>query len=185
LLALNYPKRIADAVLARTDFAKLFRMIPRYEQKAFIAAPQTWVKFVLATVPNHVGAKDSVIERGIQVREDDPASGIVKPNLTVENWLLGMVPDKLPPAPGNMEKALGLPEKAPEAAPKSEDRLKALPDAESMGGLGNKTEEVGSGPFKSQAGIFEFRGAQSVKIPLDRWRPFAIEFQKYISSVHD
>jgi len=34
------------------------------------------------------------------------------------------------------------------------------------------------------AGIVEFRGAQSQKIPLPRWSPFAREFHRYISHVH-
>jgi hypothetical protein len=33
-------------------------------------------------------------------------------------------------------------------------------------------------------GIFEFRGAQTNKIPLGRWYEFATEFLKFIASVH-
>jgi len=169
MLALNYPKRIADAVLARTNFAKLFKLLPSEERNRFVKAKQSWVPFVLSTVSDTILPNDSVIERGIQVDENDPTRGITKPALKVKEWLLGMLDGV--------------------------DLLPTIADAESMGGMDQKTEKVGASDQAAAAfpqlypridvGIFEFRGAQAHKIPLNRWRPFAQEFQQYITAVHN
>lgn len=162
-LALNYPKRIADVLLARTNFAKLLSIIPRKELLSFIDHPDSWVGLVQHLLPGYVDVDDSVIQRGILDDESDPESGVTIPNLTIRQWLLGMLA--------------------------GQDRITTdIPDAESMGEFGAKTEKVGGNSIFSQevdAGIFEFRGAQSNKIPLLRWKPFALEFLKYISMVHN
>jgi hypothetical protein len=71
------------------------------------------------------------------------------------------------------------------------DVLTTVKDAESMGEFGDRTEPVGASagygtfaPPRAQAGIFEFRGAQAQKLPLDRWGPFALEFLAFVANVH-
>lgn len=158
-LALNYPKRIADVLLARTNFAVLFGLLPGHERKRLEADGAGWVALVLTnTDPDRgLAAGDSVIGRGIQNDENDPSQGITVPALTINAWLLGMLVER--------------------------DELTGVEDAESMGEF-DHTEEVGSGLFAFEAGIFEFRGAQTRKIPLARWGPFAREFHQYISHLH-
>lgn len=167
-LALNYPKRIADVLLARTDFGKLFSLIPKEEQRKFISDPNSWVDLVMGILPDFVKKTDSVIQRGIQVDENDPEKGITIPDLTIEYWLKEML--------------------------KGIDRLSLIKDAESMGEMKGKTEKVGKFDQSEEptlfseppvdAGIFEFRRAQTQKLPLLRWKPFAIEFLKFITRVH-
>lgn len=161
-LAFNYPKRIADLLLARTHFGKLFSLIPPKEQKYYSKNVNEWIQLAL-TASGGLDPDANVIERGIIVDEEDPSKGFNPVNLTRKKWLSGIV--------------------------QGVDLLKEIPDAESMGEM-EKTEEVGTKTkgklfdTSIQAGIFEFRGAQSLKIPLERWKPFALAFLKYISAVH-
>lgn len=164
-VALNYPKRIGDVLLARTNFAKLLSLIPQEELFRFLDHHDQWLDLVMSLLPDYIDVNDSVIQRGIQNDESDVAQGVHIPNLTIRDWLLGML--------------------------QGQDRLTQIEDAESMGEFGAKTEKVG-GTSKSMfaapevdAGIFEFRGAQTQKIALPRWKPFALEFLKYISAVHN
>lgn len=64
-----------------------------------------------------------------------------------------------------------------------EDRLTQVRDAESLGEFGNRTEKIGPNQ-EIEAGIFEFRGDQAVKIPLDKWSDYAINFFRKILSLH-
>jgi hypothetical protein len=104
-----------------------------------------------------------VIGRGIQVEDGNPAKGYVVPSLTIGTWLPGIVHgvDLIP---------------------------LTIRGAESMGEFGDRTEKVGTGPelfaTDAPAGIFEFRGAQAQKIPLERWGPFAREFHRYVTLLH-
>ncbi len=166
LVALNYPKRVADVLLARTSFAGLFALLPEPERNFYAKNPAAFVQLALhALDPElHIGREDPVFARGIQVDEKDPAKGIVIPKLTVNDWLGGI--------------------------PRGKDLMTGVRDAESMGEFGSKTEKIGpaapGGDEKTRkdAGIFEFRGAQATKIPLARWSGFATEFLAFITSVH-
>ena len=63
------------------------------------------------------------------------------------------------------------------------DLLPGIQDAESLGEFGNRTEKVG--PDKSiDAGIFEYRGAQTSKIPVEEWPSFAKNFFIHILQIH-
>lgn len=163
-LALNYPKMIADRLLARTNFVKLFKLIPKWEQKKYTENPGQFIALIQKILPEYVDVKtDSIIERGIKRSETRPEEGIIIPDLTIEKWLLELLEgnDLIPTK---------------------------IEDAESLGEFGEKVESVGEDGslFGSprDVGIFEFRGAQTNKIHYKRWKPFALEFQKYISTVH-
>jgi hypothetical protein len=165
-LALNYPKRIGDLLLARTNFAGLLDLLPRHETAAIRKTVDGWKTLVLAnTDPDlQLTARDSVIGRGVLVKEERPEAGVSVPELTIGEWLEGIVAGT--------------------------DALTEVEDAESLGEFGTRTEAVGgtSGGLFSQAeqaGIFELRGAQANKIPLDRWKPFALEFHRFITAVND
>lgn len=163
-LALSYPKIIADRLLARTNFVKLFKLIPAREQKKYKSNPQAFVSLIKEILPDYIHIKDSIIARGVKNHEEDPKKGITIPNLTIEQFILDLITKETDLIP---------------------TRIK---DAESLGEMGEKTESVGEeGRLfggKRDVGIFEFRGAQTTKIPLKRWKPFALEFQRYISTVH-
>ena len=165
-LALTYPKQIADdALLARTDFARLFTPLPRREQASLKKYQDAWFNLVLSNTDPRLTLtkRDSVIGRGIQNHETDDSKGLSVPDLTIGDWLGGMVYNV--------------------------DLLPLIKDPDSMGQFGPRAETVGgtTGALFDKpvdAGIFEFRGAQTNKIPLTRWGPFAREFHRYITRVH-
>lgn len=54
------------------------------------------------------------------------------------------------------------------------DLLPTIEDAESLGEFGRKTEKVGPQDKQTDGGIFEWRGDQKKKIPLDQWKGYAL-----------
>ncbi|HYP38834.1 MAG TPA: hypothetical protein VEX13_00600 [Chloroflexia bacterium] len=149
---IEYPKQLADVfLLARTDFAQLFRMLPEEEKDFYHKKPELFVQLGL-TVSGHDGAGDvKVISRGIRPRpEAEPVA--VGPGRA--KWLFFMT------------QGFDLLSKA------------CSEEFESMGEFGRKTEKVGT--QQKDAGIFEFRGAQTKKIPLLEWAPFAMQVFKYL-----
>lgn len=161
-MALNYPKRIAEPLLARTHFGKLFQLIEPKEIIHYTKHEEEWLNLVVQS--SQAGSKKRydldkpVIERGIQEDETGDKSFTVK-NVgpTRREWLLSI---------------LG-----------ADDALTRMEDHESMGELGNKLESVGD-KGTIDAGIFEFRGAQTSKIPLKDWSKFAFKFFEYIMALH-
>ncbi len=63
------------------------------------------------------------------------------------------------------------------------DRITGINDAESMGEFGQRTEAVGQGGDET-AGIFEWRGDQTTKIPPGEWRDYALAFMTRILALH-
>jgi hypothetical protein len=159
-IALNYPKQIGDVLLARTDLPTLFTLLPEDEQTFWKENPEDWIDLVLQNTNSDLKLDrgDSIISRGVKVDESDPAQGVDIPALTIAQWLKGIL--------------------------EGTDHLREMKDAESMGEFGSRTEEVGPAGARTPVGIFEFRGAQSRKIPLERWGDFAREFHRYITQVH-
>jgi hypothetical protein len=167
--ALSYPKQIADRLLARTQFSGLFKLLPKDEQEFYRKYPKEFAGMGIETIEFFINIgngtndfklnkKDSIIERGVRENEDSNSNKIYKPKLTIYDWLLDI--------------------------PKGIDQLRSIKDAESMGQFGDKTEEVGTKNNKVKAGIFEFRGAQASKLPLEKWSEFAIKFFNFIMTVH-
>lgn len=79
-------------------------------------------------------------------------------SLTVSGWLLGI--------------------------PAGTDRLPDVEGAGSMSRFGAKTEKVGP-RGAIDAGIFEYRGAQGTKIPLEDWPKFAEQQFKLILRINE
>lgn len=165
-MALNYPKRIAEPLLSRTQFGKLFSLIPIEEYNFYRENPDKWLDLVIESAGGYqlYNPKKRVVERGIQEDESgDLNLNIKEVGPTRERWIIGIL--------------YGV------------DRLTEMEDSESMGEFNNKTEGVGAGSLSGQgmteAGIFEFRGAQAQKIPLSQWKKFAVDFLKYIITLHD
>jgi hypothetical protein len=162
---LNYPKQIGDVLLARTDFARLFALLPEQERTRYANRPDDFVGLVLNAVDHDLGVRrgDPLFARGIRVHDKDRTQGITVPSLTVGDWLLGIL--------------------------QGHDHLTKVKDAESMGEFATRTEPVGpargEGAFgRLDAGIFEIRYVQGQILPLDRWAPFALECLSFITNVH-
>jgi hypothetical protein len=65
-----------------------------------------------------------------------------------------------------------------------QDLLSTIKDAESLGEFGERTEKVGAEGEERDAGIFEFRGAQTNKIPVTEWPTFALRFFQHVLNLH-
>ncbi|BDD06922.1 hypothetical protein [Aureibacter tunicatorum] len=156
-LAVEYPKIIADVIMARTDFGGLFNLLPSEEQEALRAEPEKWLDLVIGAAGGYkeYDPFESVIERGIQkdIYSDNPS--VEEFPTSRYEWIMDI--------------------------PKGRDRMSEFPGNLSMGYLGKKTELVGNG---IEGGIFEFRGAQANKLPLKRWHSFALESFSYISALN-
>jgi hypothetical protein len=53
-----------------------------------------------------------------------------------------------------------------------------------MGVLKDRTEQVGPDNARREAGIFEFHASQVTKLPLGRWKEFAIKAHDHITRLH-
>jgi hypothetical protein len=151
---LPYPKQVGGLLMARTDFGRLFQLLPRNEQEFLRDDPEVWVDLVV-----EAAARDSsatfIDPRNPVIRSGTRQNGAV--TLTIRQWLKAMV--------------------------RNQDLLTQIKGSGSMGAMGSKIEGVGPGA-QEDAGIFEFRASQLVKIPLDAWADFALDAHKYITRLH-
>jgi hypothetical protein len=155
---LAYPKQLGNLLLARTDFAQLFRLLPQNEQSLLRAHTQLWVDLVVeagsrgnaALYRGHIDPNQNVIKAGTE------RTGAV--DLTVGRWL--------------------------RAIPANTDLLTTIEGRQSMGAMGDKVEDVGPSGARAKAGIFEFRASQGVPLPLAEWFDFALGAQRYITRLH-
>ncbi len=156
---LEYPKQVADLfLLARTDFAQLFKMLPKHEYDYYKINAGHWINLVLKVAGMEGESKENVIKKGIR---PDPYAPYRQVGPTREMWLIFMT--------------------------KGADLLSSqLEDEfESMGEFGARTEKVGSGKHEKDGGIFEFRGFQRKKIPLSEWKPFALTFFDFLLNLQN
>jgi hypothetical protein len=155
---LAYPKQLGNLLLARTDFAKLFQLLPRDEQSLLRADTQLWIDLVV-----DAGSRgNAALFRG----RIDPNQNVIKSgterigtvDLTVGRWLRAI--------PGNT------------------DLLTTIEGSQSMGAMEDKVEDVGPDAAREEAGIFEFRASQGVPLSLAEWFDFALGAQRYITRLH-
>ncbi len=154
----EYPKKVSDSfLLARTDFATLFRMAP--EWRYFTRHPDVFERVALS-VAGLSDAAGPVYTHGIlvdaQVNLDRVPFG---PTRTA--WLRGM--------------AAGT------------DIMTQLHDPafESMGEKGSKQEQVAGsdGRTFSNGGIFEMRGGQTTSVSYRDWRAFAHDAGAFLQTM--
>lgn len=145
---LEYPKQIADVfLLGRTNLAATFALLPEADRTFYQQGRGPW-KFVdlVLTAAGVPGTEDTpLIEHGVRPQLGAQAKPI---GPTRGKWLFFLT--------------------------SGFDLLSREynEEFESMGALGSRTEPVG--PRREQAPIFELRGAQTTKIPLRDWKPFAL-----------
>ncbi|GAA1197703.1 DUF4157 domain-containing protein [Pseudonocardia alaniniphila] len=153
---LAYPKQIANVLMARTDFAKLFQLLPAAERTILEADKQLWVDLVVdaATAGKFSGGAidpdKNVIEAGTK------RTGVR--DLTIKDWLTAIA--------------------------ENDDKLNSVFAPTNMGALKDRTEQVGPDNARQEAGIFEFRASQMTKLPLDKWKEFALMAHDYITRLH-
>ena len=83
--ALKYTKAMTT-VMARTNFAGLFRLVENTEKDYYNTHPAEWVNFVLSSMGG-LAANVNVIERGMRA----PKNQVVQIPITREQWLMGML----------------------------------------------------------------------------------------------
>lgn len=170
--AVVYPKQITDSsLLARTDFARLYKMIPENEQLFFKKNPALWIRYTL-------------IAAGVEQSEsNEPVIGKV--------WTDEKMTDRRPIGPSR-EKWLtfirfghdllsAAHHKEYKSAYQGTEDEGTGKELESLGELGGKTEKVGS--EQKDGGIFEFRSAALANktgiLPLLDWQPFTRNTMDY------
>ena len=171
-----YPKVIAP-LMARTDYAKIFQLLPQAEQDYLTADAQRFVTLALRAA-DMVGTRALPVFTGgftqlSGIDDDDTRDDISDAiqQLTRGDWLTGLVQgtDKLTKEhfPSDLAK----------------------PWMESLGSLGDKTENVGKKRWKgtstkTAAPIFELRRMQASLNHKD-WLGYAQDVFEFISGVND
>jgi len=168
--AVFYPKQIADVVaLARTDFAKLFKLLPQNEQTYFKKTPRAFVGLALDAA-GLADEPDAPVIGKVWTDENRSEKKAVGP--TRAEWLFFMTQ--------GYDKLSSVHYKEFASSYQGDPTKQHLgSDLESLGEFGEKTEQVGS--QHQEAGIFELRNAATkAKIPLLQWAPFAGQVMDYL-----
>jgi hypothetical protein len=153
---LAYPKQIANVLMARTDFAKLFLLLPAAERTILEADKNLWVDLVVDAASagkvsgGTIDPNKNVIEAGTK--------GTGVRDLTIKDWLTAIA--------------------------ENDDKLNSVFAPTNMGALKDRTEQVGPDNARQEAGIFEFRASQMTKLPLNEWKEFALQAHDYITRLH-
>jgi len=166
--ALPYAKA-SSLVLARTDFAQMFRMLPSAERTKYAGDPQGFMTMVLAAHGEGLNENEDVFARGIKGKAKKLKKGellasggeILTIPVTRREWLMGI--------PGELDQL------SAKAMPKLSKML------ESMGSRGAKTDKVGRGGGHRGV-IVEMRQVKQLK--LDAWKAFAEGAFEYIADLN-
>ena len=175
--AVFYPKLITDRVLlARTDFATLFKMLPKNEQDWFRKTPRDFV--ALALVSAQLGDHDPNKQVITKVWTDENMTDRHPVGPTRERWLWFMTQGY------DLLSSLHYRELASSYADRPEEARLGT-ELESLGEMGARTEEVGAA--RQQGGIFELRSAalSRTKLPLLQWEPFTAQVMRYLIALEN
>jgi hypothetical protein len=146
-------------ILARTDFAKMFSLLPRPQRNYFVANKAQWVALVLNAAGMNGKGTQPLFANLNNLRQ----------LTTKEAWLRGMVGTQ---SIGGSYK-LGT------------DLLTAKnsgqPELETMGSLGNKTDSVLGDPLVRESPIFELRALKGVTP--ERLTGFALDLFDYAKNL--
>ena len=145
----NYPKAIAP-IMARTDFAKIFKMLPQNEQTMFKQhAGQDFVD-LMQECP-YIQGLNMAQPLFLGVYANDPTKvNQMLAGLTRESWLKGITQ--------------GVDQLTKKSFPSTQKSVRA--EMESLGSLGKKTDQVGIANV--DAPIFELRGLAGA-VPFAQW----------------
>lgn len=191
-----YAKTISGPLLARTDFATLFSLLPAPWKLYFKQNPNDFVHLVINAAVGASGkrftADDPVFAGGLYNDENFTSQKSGAPNvsgLTIGAWLRGLVGD-VPLATGSLswlKRYIG--------EPRGKDQLTsqhfpgspaAKGELESLGSYGSKTDLIGGSWLfggGTQAGIFEFRETGQSLTP-NAWLSYAVAMLRYVRAVN-
>ncbi|BDD03301.1 hypothetical protein [Aureibacter tunicatorum] len=151
------------SLLARTDFATMFKMLPEVEQQVLKENDgELWLEMIENTLPQDQRRLDMpFFTRGI-FRKEKPIFHQILKDLSKRKWLVGMTE--------------GVDYLTERHFP---NRFRAY-ELESLGAMGEQVDMVQGLP----APIIEFRGCQG-RINMQQTRDFAINTLKFVRSLHD
>lgn len=174
--SLPYIKHLT-ILMARTDFATLFKQLPKNEQVYFKQNPGKWLDMIMNGA-KRVESKDwsdgiagKVVERKKRPEDDEDYEDFPV-SVSREDWLYGLLNgyDLMSASYYNSMTKYGR---------EMKDEL------EGMGKLGSKVDKVGKDKKTIEsAGIFEFRKVED-NMPLDKWCEFAIDAYNYIVKLNN
>ena len=211
--ALSYPKIIAEPLLARTNFVGLFNLIEDDKKKLYQKDARKWVEDVMNFAgldPSR--AKEDMLSKGVVEGDDEMMEhaslraelGEVEARLEAVNASISKASspaaeekkhlDELKELHTNQTKLYAQIKGMETHAGitvldwllgivSGSDKLREIKTPDSLGEFGTKTEKVGPGG-KTDAGIFEYRGAQTNKINLEEWPTFAVNQFMLILRIH-
>ena len=177
--ATPYAKNIT-LFLARTDFRKMFSMLPQDELDLYggatyggdagrVAAFVALVTTAITDSGRAINLNRRVFERGIK-----NADGVTVRNIeiTCNDWLAGIANGTGDLLSSRYQKAAG--------------QAGIAGELESMGNLGNKADKVGAdadGVANNSGIITEFRGQTGQKLP-NEWKPYALATFTYLKQLN-
>lgn len=176
--AARYAK-LTTQYLARTDFKKMFSMLPAEDRELYAGptngghagGPAAFVSAIgvaLTSVGMGVDMDKRVYEKGIQ------SGGLIKDiPITRRAWLLAIANGTGDLLGSKYQKSIG--------------GAGIATDLESMGNLGNKADRVGddaNDPTAHTGIVMEFRGDTSAKPPAE-WGPYAVGIFKYLKALNN
>ncbi len=176
----GYGKTIAGEFMGRTDFAKIFQLLPKTEKEYFQEDPDRFVNLVLGAAraasrtegyQGDMSPEGAVFEG--KLYNDQSMYGNNKklyqkdllPQLKRGQWLRGIVEGK------DLLTFANYPGKK-----------KHKEEIESLGGYGSKVDELSWGNDSSPAPIIEFRGLKELYAGL--FVPFALDFFRYVHTIN-
>lgn len=180
---MNYAKLISGGLMARTDFAAQFKLLPTEEQDILKDKDgQPFADLVLGAAGMAGEGAELVFQRGVRASQDSSKPEYkqrvqVLDGLCRDDWLRHITKGY---------DALSA------ASAKKVGQTALAGELEGLGRLGSKTDKVGAeGKAKKKKGVeqtgsgvvVEFRGMKA-DLPLDQWKSKALEAFDYIVSMN-
>ncbi len=162
--------KVNTQFLARTDFATMFRLLPETERKWLEEDPGELFTLVAQAFGNKLDESRKVFVGGIKQPGRDNAT----PPLTVGEWIRGIA--------GGKDLLSGQHWKRQVEGGGGQEASMYKDLLESMGSLGDKTDEVGASRMRRGI-VMEFR-SHTETIPVDKWGPYALSIFTYLKSLN-
>ncbi len=196
----EYGKTISGSLMARTDFAYIFAMLPAQSRAYFQANPERFVNLVIAVAHQadntHTYNKgDAVFSGGLyNIKPEKQQSAPIMTGLKIGAWLRNLVPP-LSDQPSWLKRLVGSPLGTDLLTAKSfPGSAEARAEVESLGGYGYKKDILNQQPITLMdrlfgqrkppvpAPIFEFRALRTADP--QNWVEYAVSMLKYVRLVN-
>lgn len=172
-------------IMSRTDFGKLFSLIPKKEQDHYTAHPDDWVNFIckdMMTIAfgRPVNPNNRVIKQLVTDYKslDVPA----KIPVTRREWLTAMARDKQDLLSTGAHAKLG------EGGNQGDWWIDTHGDhrLRGTGELGDKTDAIVIGDLEKAAPVFEFRGPGNSNntMPYTKWQDYMFSAYKFLATLN-